>query len=223
MRYDCPIAVVAAAGFDHDHRFQSCRGPQPAEKGPGIGHALDVQQDTAGAQVQGQVVQHLPEAHVRRGAQGSHRGKPEAAGVPPVQQRGTEGAGLGDHGHLTGGDLALGKTGVEPGTGPDDPEAVGAYQGDFVGPGDVDDLVLHRLAGGADLGEAGGDDHHRPHALLPAFAHDLGDGRRGYGDDHQIDRLPDVADGGVAAQAVEGGMRRVDGKKLTLVVTVDEF
>ena len=57
--------AFAAARLDHDNRFQPCRRPQSAEEGAGVRDALDVQQDAFGPGVQGEVVEHFAEAHVR--------------------------------------------------------------------------------------------------------------------------------------------------------------
>ena len=44
----CARSALTAARLDHDDGFESRRAAQSADKGPRIGHTLDVEQDTPG-------------------------------------------------------------------------------------------------------------------------------------------------------------------------------
>ena len=61
-----------------------------------------------------------------------------------------------DQRDMAGFDIAFCEGRIEPDLGANQPETVGTDQRDFVGPGDVDDLVLQRLAAFVDLTEARG-------------------------------------------------------------------
>ena len=216
-----PVADFTAPGLDHNDGLDARRNPQAADKRARVRHTLDVQQDALGLRVQRQVVQHLAETHIRGGAQRGHRGETEAVGFPPVHHGGTECAGLGHQRHMAGGHAVLGEARIEAHAGPHDAQAVGADQGYFVGAGDVDYGILQGASPGADLRKAGGYDDGGTDAGLAALVQHTRNRLRRDNDDHQVDGVVYGADGGVALQAAQFLVARIDRVDLALEAAVD--
>ena len=142
VRNGCASTAVTAPGLNHDDRLQASRYTQATDEGARVRDALDIEQDTAGFRVQGEIVQYLAKAHVSRRAQRGDGGKPKAVGCTPIEQRGAKCARLGYQRHLSGGRFTVCEAGVEANPGPDQAQAIGSDEGDVICPRNVHDLVL---------------------------------------------------------------------------------
>ncbi len=97
------------------------------------------------------------------------------------------------------------------GGGVHDTEAVRPDDSHAVAPGGGHDCALGRLAVAADLGEPGRDDHEPVYTLLCTLLDDGGNGRGGYDDHREVDRVGNVQHGCVRPHARDRRRGRVHG------------
>jgi hypothetical protein len=81
-------ALGVAPGLDHDHRLHPCRSPGGGHEFSGMGDGFDIEQDRFGAEIIGQVIEHVTEIDISHVADGYKMGKTDAARCGPIQDRG---------------------------------------------------------------------------------------------------------------------------------------
>ena len=191
---------------------------------PGPVDGLDVEDDGLGLLVLAEVVDEIAEVDVEGVADGHEVGEADLLLQGPVEDRGAQGARLGNEGDVPFFGHGLGEARVElvagrddaQAVGPDDPHALGAAQG-------LPDLVLEGLALGPRLPESGRGDDDPEDARVAAFPDEAGDlaGRRA--DDGQVGRLRDILDVGDAGDPHDGLAHGADGVDDPAEAAADEI
>ena len=120
---------LVAAGFHHDHRARARGGPRGGHEFPRRhrvrrADAFDIEQDGTGAWIARGDIQQVAEIDIHHVAEGNHRAKPHPARRCPVHQPGGHRAGLGEAGDGPGLGLHMAETGIHPGAGHDEAQAV---------------------------------------------------------------------------------------------------
>ena len=87
-------AFGVAPHFEDDDRLGSCRGAQPTHEGARVMYAFNVEDNGGCLRVRGQIVEHVAEIDIHGIAEGYHGGEAQLMGLGPVQNGGTECAGL---------------------------------------------------------------------------------------------------------------------------------
>ncbi len=131
------------AGLEHQHRLDPRRGARGRHEPPGVGDALEMDQDGTGGEIERQIVENVAELDLGELAE---RGDPREADVlrrGPLQHRRGDRIGLGDEGEVARRRHRGRRTGVEPAARDDHAHPVGPDQAQPVG--------ARRLAGGTGL------------------------------------------------------------------------
>ena len=177
-----------ATGFDQDDRLQPGGGFQATQKPPGIANTFHVQQYAGGLAVHGQIIQDFSKIDIRRGAGRDHRGETDILRLGPIENCRADGAGLGNQRQVSFLDLAVAESGIESTAGAYHSQTIGADDADIIAMGNVQYFLLQAPAGLAQFAEAGADDD-GAHPFFTALPHDSGNGWRGRGNHHQIQRV----------------------------------
>ena len=106
-------AARVAPAFDDDDRFQSCGPTRRRQKLRCVGDGFDVEQNGAARVVCREIIEHVAEVDVRHLAERHHVRKSDVAAGGPVNDRGDQGAGLGNEGQIAGKRRAMREAGVE--------------------------------------------------------------------------------------------------------------
>ena len=186
-----------------------------------VGDTLAVHSQDLGLGVLHDVVDDVGLVQVGLVAEGDEVGDSHSVEDGPVDDRGSDGSGLGEDGDVTHGGQQVRERGVDSGSGVHDSEAVGSEELDPGLLGDLDELLLELGSGGALLLEPGGEDGCVGNLRLPQLPDLLG--HEGVLDcEHgELDGLPDLLDGGVGLQALDLPSLGVDGVELALEAGVD--
>src|SRR5262249_18783496 len=153
-------AGLVPARLDDDDLLGAGRGPGGAEELADVADRLHVEDDAARVGVVAEVVDEVGEVHVEHGAHADEAAEADVGFPGPVEDGGADGAALAEQGDLAGPGHPGGEAGVEAADGVDDAQAVGADDA-HAAAGGVADLGFEGPAGGAEFGEAGGDDDGR--------------------------------------------------------------
>ncbi|MDO9041198.1 MAG: hypothetical protein Q7U64_02500 [Desulfocapsaceae bacterium] len=137
-----------AADFDQDHRLDAGGGADGAHEAAGFADAFNVEQDAFGGAVGQQVVEDLAEVHVGGGAQGDKGRESDVVALRPIEDRGAEGARLGDKGQVAALGAAFVEGGIEANGRPHQAQTVGADHPDSVLLGLFDYFLLQCQPGG---------------------------------------------------------------------------
>ncbi|GAA3041457.1 hypothetical protein GCM10020000_20240 [Streptomyces olivoverticillatus] len=193
--------------LDDDERLAGRGAPGEAGELPGIADGLQVHQGDVGVRVVVPVLEEVVARDVGAvsgGDEGGDADEPGGAPVQPAEEGDADRAGLAEQADPAGGWQLGRERGVEPdgfggvhqaeGVGPDDPHAVRA--------GSADQLALAAPACRAALGISGGEDHEPLDTVLAAVVDGLRHVLGGHGDDGEVDRVRDLADGAVGGHAL---------------------
>ena len=198
----------------HDRLLARHLRNEPGERA-GIPEALQVEQHHARARVVRPVCEQVVARHVRPVARGHERRDAEVQAADVIEDGEAERPALREHADGSGRGPGGGEGGVERhgGIGVQHAHAVRSDQPHARAAHELDQLALELGPGRRRVGEARRDDDHAVDVGARAVADHVEHGRRGHGDDGQVDALPDRLHRRMAAQPGDGlGVRvhRVD-------------
>ena len=141
-------ALGVATRLDDDGGFHPGGGPGRGHELAGRGHRLDVEQDGAGLGIAREVVEQIPEIHIRHVPQGDEVREADAALLGPVHHRGDDGPRLRDEGDGALRRVEMGEARVEPDPRDQDTEAIRADDAQEMGPRGIEQGLLALSTGG---------------------------------------------------------------------------
>ena len=149
-------------------------------------------------------------------SEGDEVGDSHAVEDGPVDDRGTDGSGLGEDGDVADRGEQVGEGRVDSRAGVHDSEAVGSQELDAGLLGNLDELLLELGSSGALLLEPGGEDGRVGDLGLSEFPDLVCDEGVLDSEDGEFDGLPDLGDGCVRLQTLDLPTLGVDGVELPL-------
>ena len=201
-----------APGLDDDGGFHPGRGARGGHELAGLGDRLDVEQDGARFGIAREVVEHIPEVHIRHVPQGDQMGEADAAALGPVHHGGDDGPRLRDEGDGAFRRGEMGEARVEPDPRDQDPEAVRADDAQEIRSRRIEQGLLALSTGGLlALPETGGDDDRGPRALPPERLDDPGHGLGRGADDRKVRHQRQGLDARVGEHPLDGLVFGIDG------------
>ena len=216
-------ALGVATRLDDDGGFHPGGGPGRRHEFAGRGHRLDVEQDGAGVGIAREVVEQIPEIHIRHVPQGDEVREADAALLGPVHHRGDDGPRLRDEGDGALRRIEMGEARVEPDPRDQDTEAVRADDAQETGPRGIEQCLLALSTGGLlGFSETGGDDDCGPRALPPERLYNP---RHGVGrgtDDRKVRHQRQGLDGGISEHPLDGLVFGIHGHDGPVESTLEE-
>jgi hypothetical protein len=185
-----------AAALDREDRLLAAYAARDPGELARVAERFQVESDDVRGRIVGPVLDEVVAREVGLVADGDEGREAQVQGIGILDDGQPEGARLRQEPDVALDRRVRGERRVHPNVvvGVDDAHAVGSDDPHSGFAGDAEQFLLHLLAGGAGLSEAGGDDDHAVNALLGALAGGLHRQLGGHDDDGQVHRAVDVED-----------------------------